>query len=160
MTFDDFDKKILLFKSEISEIIKSAPFVEAQNLQGQMLSRVFVKGKDSNNMEIGKYVGADSKSKGRYKTKRSDAGRRIDTVDLQFTGALFESIKTGTEGDFAIIGFNNTKLSNIGRYNEARYKKEIFAPTEQEQQSTKELMNKYIAEQIRIKFKQVFGNGK
>lgn len=155
----EYEKKLGQLSEELKGIIIDAPIVQSQDLLGKILTRVFNNGKDSNGNPIGQYAGADSKSKGRYKAKRNAAGRRIDTVDLQFTGSLEESIKNGIVEDGAVIGFNNEKEAKIGRYNEERYGKDIFEPSESEQTDTKELMVNYVREQLQIKVQNIFGNG-
>ena len=157
MAPEEFNKRLSLLRGEFAIVITNAPFVQSQDLLGRILGRVFVNGKDSNNNAIGQYAGSDSKSKGRYKAKRNAAGRRIDTVDLQFTGALFESIKNGHAGEGeAIIGFNNLKEAKIGRYNEKRYEKDIFAPTKEEQEETKRLMADYIKAEMNARIRAIF----
>ena len=92
-----------------------------------------------------------------YIALRNLAGRRIDKVDLQFTGALFESIKNGigSEEGTAIIGFNNSEESKIARYNEKHFKKEIFKPSTTEQEEAKQFMIDFIREGIKDKAKSI-----
>ena len=156
MNIDQYRSKIEILGSEFEEIIKNAPIVQAQDLLGAISYRIFNEGKSSDGSAIGQYAGADSKSRGRYKALRNARGRRIDTVDLQFTGSLFESIKTGSDENGALIGFTIDELAKIGRYNEERYKKAIFKPSESEAENAKELMVDWIKEELNNKIKSIF----
>lgn len=70
--------------------------------------------------------------KGGYKEFRELNGLRSDTVDLQFSGSLFESIIVGTYGDNFVLGFNNVEKAKIAAHLEAKYGKKIFYPTKEE----------------------------
>ena len=153
MSPEQYEKGLETLKTELVEIIINAPIVQSLDLNGKILTRVFNNGKDSEGGDIGRY------KPGRYIAKRNAAGRRIDKVDLQFTGSLFESIKTGVVEDGAVIGFNNLSEGKVADYNEERYGKKIFAPGLQEQEESKELMTQYIVDQLQIKVKEIFRNG-
>lgn len=156
MNIDQYRSRLNTLGSEFEEIIKNAPIVQSQDLLGAIAFRIFNEGKASDGTPIGQYAGADSKSKGRYKARRNARGLRIDTVDLQFTGATFESIKTGVDESGALIGFTIEELAKIGRYNEERYKKAIFKPSESEAENAKELMVDWIKEELNNKIKSIF----
>ncbi len=153
MSPEEYEKGLERLKDELAEIIINAPIVSSLDLNGKILSRVFNNGKDSEGGDIGRY------KPGRYIAKRNAAGRRIDKVDLQFTGALFESIKTGVIEDGAVIGFNNLIEGKVADYNEERYGKKIFAPSTEEQEETKTLMTDYVIDELRKKVKEIFANG-
>lgn len=156
MDIDQYRKGIKSLENEFAEIILNAPILQAQDLLGAIAYRVFNTGKASDGSSIGQYAGADSKSKGRYKARRNARGLRIDTVDLQFSGATMESIKTGKDENGALIGFTIEDLAKIARYNEERYKKPIFKPSEEESINAKELMVDYIKDELRNKIKTAF----
>lgn len=156
MNIDQYRSRLNTLGSEFEEIIKNAPIVQSQDLLGAIAFRIFNEGKATDGTQIGQYAGADSKSRGRYKALRNARGRRIDTVDLQFTGALFESIKTGVSEDRALVGFTIDELAKIGRFNEERYKKAIFKPSESEAENAKELMVDWIKEEMNNKIKSIF----
>lgn len=180
VTPEQYQRNLETLQTEIADLILNAPFARSQELLGQILGRVFSKGKDSNNQQIGNYsttfsVKFEKKTFDRlnklaqrrvrgsvnkqvnYRQLRINAGRQVAYVDLQFTGELFESIKNGhgDEEGTAIIGFNDIRLAEIGRENEERYNKSIFAPTLEEQAEAKEFMLYFIREGIRTKAKQI-----
>jgi len=157
MDIDKYRAGIKNLEKEFAEIILNAPVLQAQDLLGAIAYRVFNTGTATDGSAIGKYVGADSKSKGRYKARRNARGLRIDTVDLQFSGATLESIKTGKDESGALIGFTLSDLAKIARYNEERYKKPIFQPSQEEAGTAKELMLDYIKDELRNKIKTAFG---
>lgn len=159
MNIDQYRAGIKTLEKEFAEIVLNAPILQAQDLLGAISYRIFNEGRSAKGDKIGQYAGANSKSKGRYKARRNARGLRIDTVDLQFTGALFESIKTGKQENDAIIGFTVQGLADIGRFNEDRYKKPIFKPSEAEAENAKVLMVEYIKEEMRNRVKNIF-NGK
>lgn len=151
MNIEEFNRRFELLELELVRIIKDAPLVKSQDLLGLLLQRIFVNGIDSGGAVIGQYKG------GRYKAIRNAKGLRIDRVDLEFTGELFRSINTGTNEEGAIIGFTNADRAKIADYLEERYGKAIFAPTEQEQADTRELMETFIIEELRESVKSIFG---
>lgn len=156
MDIEGYRKGITALEKEFAEIILNAPVVQAQDLLGAIAFRIFNTGKAADGSSIGQYAGADSKSKGRYKARRNARGLRIDTVDLEFTGATKDSIQTGKDESGALIGFTIEDLAKIARYNEERYKKPIFKPSEEEAINAKELMLDYIKDELRNKIKTAF----
>jgi hypothetical protein len=179
MTPQEYQEGVEQLKQEIEKIVLDAPFVQSFELVGQLTNRIFNKGKASDGTQIGTY---DDKRKQTFLTKKNKSafnkkqlkkleetgeeltykelrqarGLQVAFVDLQFTGALFESIKNGKTNDGAVIGFNNLEEAKIASYNEKKYKKAIFAPSQFEQQTSIELMNKYIATKISESIKLIF----
>jgi hypothetical protein len=136
MTPQEYQNGVVLLQEEIEKIVLDAPFVQSFELVGQLTQRIFNKGKASDNSQIGTY---DDKRKQTFLTKKAKSsfnkkqlkkleqtgeeltykelrearGLQVAFVDLQFTGALFESIKNGKTNDGAVIGFNNLEEAKI-----------------------------------------------
>jgi len=91
--------------------------------KGIILIRVFSKGQDADGRQIGTYKGG---KKGYYKAKRNKQGRRVDTVDLQFTGKLFESIDVVNENGKPRLAIANANRSDVANHLEVKYGKDIF----------------------------------
>ncbi len=52
-------------------------------------------------------------------------GANSDTVDLNFSGSLFESIKVTESGTVSAITYTNDEMANIMEANETRFGKDI-----------------------------------
>lgn len=74
-----------------------------------------------------------------YKELRELRGLRVDKVDLQFTGALFESIQLVKQNGRETVAITNLERSKIATYLEKKYKKPIFTLGKDEKE---ELMKK------------------
>lgn len=61
-----------------------------------------------------------------YKELRELRGLRVDKVDLQFSGALFESIQLVKQNGHETVAITNIERSKIATYLEKKYKKPIF----------------------------------
>ena len=101
-----------------------------------MKQRIFNDGVGSNGSKIGKY-----KSKS-WITKRSENGRQTNTVDLEFTGDLRNSIKPVKSGRDVFLVVVNDRDFAKAKGQEDRRKKEIFTPTSSERES----VEKYITD--------------
>ena len=126
----DFDKLEGMIKKLAAAIAaRQGAFVllTAKRLEGLMKRRIFNEGKDTSGGQIGKY-----KSPGWIK-KRSKSGRQTSKVDLQYTGALFNSMKSVKDGkNEAAIAIVNDADYMKAKGNEERRKKAIFEPTKDE----------------------------
>jgi hypothetical protein len=60
-----------------------------------------------------------------YKELRDLTGRQSNTVDLNFSGSLFQSIKVTESGSVSAITYTNDEMANIMVFNEDRFAKEI-----------------------------------
>jgi hypothetical protein len=60
-----------------------------------------------------------------YKQLRQLTDRNSETVDLNFSGSLFESIKVTESGTVSAITYTNDELAGIMETNEARFGKDI-----------------------------------
>ena len=61
-----------------------------------------------------------------YKELRELRGLRVDKVDLQFSGTLFESIELVKQNGRETVAITNLERSKIATYLEKKYKKPIF----------------------------------
>jgi hypothetical protein len=131
------------FKKNIDQAVRAASsnqvtflFLGAKLLEGEMKQRIFNDGVGSNGSKIGKY-----KSKS-WITKRSENGRQTNTVDLEFTGDLRNSIKPVKSGRDVFLVVVNDRDFAKAKGQEDRRKKEIFTPTSSERES----VEKYITD--------------
>jgi hypothetical protein len=60
-----------------------------------------------------------------YKELRDLTGRQSNTVDLNFSGSLFQSIKVTESGSVSAITYTNDEMANIMVFNEERFAKDI-----------------------------------
>jgi len=60
-----------------------------------------------------------------YAELRSLTGRQASTVDLNFSGSLFQSIKVTENGSISAVTYTNDEMANIMEGNEARFSKDI-----------------------------------
>ena len=60
-----------------------------------------------------------------YRQLRDLTGRQSETVDLNFSGSLFQSIKVTESGLNSAITYTNDELAGIMESNEARFGKDI-----------------------------------
>lgn len=69
-----------------------------------------------------------------YKQLRDLTGRQSGTVDLNFSGSLFQSIKVTESGLNSAITYTNDELANIMEFNEERFGKEISTVSDNERE--------------------------
>jgi hypothetical protein len=69
-----------------------------------------------------------------YKQLRQLTDRNSETVDLNFSGSLFESIKVTESGTVSAITYTNDELAGIMETNEARFGKDISTVSETERE--------------------------
>jgi len=60
-----------------------------------------------------------------YAELRTLTGRQASTVDLNFSGSLFQSIKVTENGTISAVTYTNDEMANIMEGNEARFSKDI-----------------------------------
>jgi hypothetical protein len=60
-----------------------------------------------------------------YRQLRDLTGRQSETVDLNFSGSLFQSIKVTESGTISAITYTNDEMAGIMESNEARFGKDI-----------------------------------
>jgi len=69
-----------------------------------------------------------------YKELRDLTGRQSNTVDLNFSGSLFQSIKVTESGSLSAITYTNDEMANIMVFNEDRFAKDISTVSETERE--------------------------
>jgi hypothetical protein len=136
MTPDEFKQNIDKAVRAASSNQTSFLLLGAKLLEGEMKQRIFNDGIGANGSKIGKY-----KSKS-WITKRSENGRQTNTVDLEFTGDLRNSIKPVKSGRDVFLVVVNDRDFAKAKGQEDRRKKEIFTPTSSERES----VEKYITD--------------
>lgn len=70
-----------------------------------------------------------------YKELRQKTGRQSAKVDLNLSGSLSASIRTGRRGAFVVLGYTNAQKALVMQGNEKRFKKNISALSQKEQQT-------------------------
>lgn len=150
--FKDLGKKISASIPNLEIIAANAEVVANEDALGAISQRIFVDGKNSSGNDIGKYAGSESKSKGRYKAKRNAAGRRIDKVDLQFTGDLFNSLQLGTLNGKPAVGIISQKQADVADNNEKRFGP-VFQATDGERSNAIELARAFMFDGIKKEMK-------
>lgn len=138
MTFEQFKNRITLISNVIDMKKNGFLLLGGKYIEGAMKYRIFTEGLDSSGGSIGSY-----KSKSWIKT-RSENGRQVGKVDLEFTGDLRNSIQVVQDGKEVFIAIINDDKYIIAKGQEERRKKDIFLPTNEEVAEVEE----YVAELI------------
>lgn len=124
-------KRIL---DSIDSVIEKSVQDATQTILRDSSVRIFNKGKDKENQQIGTY----SES---YKKIKEKKGRQTSFVDLTFTSALSKSIAANENQ----VYFSNDYGVKVAGYNETRFKKRIFAPSDEERKLVIEFINEDLA---------------
>jgi hypothetical protein len=69
-----------------------------------------------------------------YRELRDLTGRQSATVDLNFSGSLFQSIKVTESGLNSAITYTNDEMANIMEFNEDRFGKDISTVSNEERE--------------------------
>lgn len=119
--------------------------VTFNTVKGQLTRRIFNQGLATDGSRIGNYAPST-------KEQRNEAGRRIDTVDLEMTGTLRRSLVVGTSegkvslgmaeqpepkitvsgGRLRVTGTSDFSTTENAIVQEKNFNKEIFAPSKEE----------------------------
>ena len=106
--FSELDDALRKLVREIEKNPQDLVLRGAKEAEGILKERVFNKGKTKSGQSFVKYKTES------WKKKRSEAGRQVAHKDLQMTGDLAKSIKTGRRGKKnAVVEFDNTKAIKI-----------------------------------------------
>lgn len=116
--------------------------VGTQSVHGDITARIFVKGLKPDGSDIGHYVN------GPYKAKRNLNRKRIDKVDLQYNGDLFNSVNTGKFNGKAAVGINSSKQNEVAGFNEERYGT-IFVASQEEKRMAAESARDYLFKELK-----------
>jgi len=152
MKLQEVPQNIDLAAKKLAIVFQDANFVVCNEIYGQMLGRVFTRGENSYNERIGGYISPQ------YMKKRRNAGRQVGYVDAEFTGHLRHSIKAGRDDQKSVVGIiasedkTGVTAAEKSKLLEKRYG-QIFIPSDQEKIIARNIMQKFIADELQKIFK-------
>ena len=132
-----FDQKIKRIISQLDDVIKRAKDDATQQIFVNSLNRIFDKGQDKYENQIGKYNPNFELNGKNYIELRKSKGLQTQFVDLTFTTSLNKSIVADNEKIF----FRNTYGQTIAKANEKNFNKRIFAPSRTDKKIFFEFLN-------------------
>ena len=132
-----FDQKIKRIISQLDDVIKRAKDDATQQIFVNSLNRIFDKGQDKYENQIGKYNPNFELNGKNYIELRKSKGLQTQFVDLTFTTSLNKSIVADNEKIF----FKNTYGQTIAKANEKNFNKRIFAPSRSDKKIFFEFLN-------------------
>lgn len=132
-----FEQKIKRIISQLDDVIKRAKDDATQQIFVNSLNRVFRKGQDKYENQIGKYNPNFELNGKNYIELRKSKGLQTQFVDLTFTTSLNKSIVADNEKIF----FKNTYGQTIAKANEKNFNKRIFAPSRTDKKIFFEFLN-------------------
>ncbi len=132
-----FDQKIKRIISQLDDVIRRAKDDATQQIFVNSLNRVFRKGQDKYENQIGKYNPNFELNGKNYIELRKSKGLQTQFVDLTFTTKLNKSIVADNEKIF----FRNTYGQTIAKANEKNFNKRIFAPSRTDKKIFFEFLN-------------------
>lgn len=121
-------KKINDSLPELEKLAYDAELLAAQKANELLFARTFASNDgvhDSKNAKLKGYSKA-------YAKKRENAGRQTKNKDLQFTGALFESVQVGIESNKPALGFLTQRSAEIAGFQEEQNNTKIFVLNQNE----------------------------
>lgn len=132
-----FDQKIKRIISQLDDVIRRAKDDATQQIFVNSLNRIFDKGQDKYENQIGKYNPNFAINGKNYIELRKSKGLQTQFVDLTFTTSLNRSIVADNEKIF----FRNTYGQTIAKANEKNFNKRIFAPSRTDKKIFFEFLN-------------------
>lgn len=132
-----FEQKIKRIISQLDDVIKRAKDDATQQIFVNSLNRIFDKGQDKYENQIGKYNPNFELNGKNYIELRKSKGLQTQFVDLTFTTYLNKSIVADNEKIF----FRNTYGQTIAKANEKNFNKRIFAPSRTDKKIFFEFLN-------------------
>jgi hypothetical protein len=132
-----FEQKIKRIISQLDDVIKRAKDDATQQIFVNSLNRIFDKGQDKYENQIGKYNPNFAINGKNYIELRKSKGLQTQFVDLTFTTSLNKSIVADNEKIF----FKNTYGQTIAKANEKNFNKRIFAPSRTDKKIFFEFLN-------------------
>ena len=132
-----FEQKIKRIISQLDDVIKRAKDDATQQIFVNSLNRIFDKGQDKYETQIGKYNPNFKLNGKNYIELRKSKGLQTQFVDLTFTTSLNRSIVADNEKIF----FRNTYGQTIAKANEKNFNKRIFAPSRTDKKIFFEFLN-------------------
>lgn len=132
-----FEQKIKRIISQLDDVIRRAKDDATQQIFVNSLNRIFDKGQDKYENQIGKYNPNFELNGKNYIELRKSKGLQTQFVDLTFTTSLNKSIVADNEKIF----FRNTYGQTIAKANEKNFNKRIFAPSRTDKKIFFEFLN-------------------
>lgn len=132
-----FEQKIKRIISQLDDVIKRVKDDATQQIFVNSLNRIFDKGQDKYENQIGKYNPNFELNGKNYIELRKSKGLQTQFVDLTFTTSLNRSIVADNEKIF----FRNTYGQTIAKANEKNFNKRIFAPSRTDKKIFFEFLN-------------------
>lgn len=132
-----FEQKIKRIISQLDDVIRRAKDDATQQIFVNSLNRIFDKGQDKYENQIGKYNPNFELNGKNYIELRKSKGLQTQFVDLTFTTSLNKSIVADNEKIF----FRNTYGQTIANANEKNFNKRIFAPSRTDKKIFFEFLN-------------------
>ena len=132
-----FEQKIKRIISQLDDVIKRTKDDATQQIFVNSLNRIFDKGQDKYENQIGKYNPNFAINGKNYIELRKSKGLQTQFVDLTFTTSLNKSIVADNEKIF----FRNTYGQTIAKANEKNFNKRIFAPSRTDKKIFFEFLN-------------------
>ncbi|WP_312208277.1 hypothetical protein [Empedobacter sp.] len=172
MEIQDYINRIQYLKDSLPEQLNENVYPEiAESITTSYRNRIFTKGLDSNENEIGEYStktinvteqqfikksafvptskkGKSMTLKNGYKELKQVQGLKSDSVNLLYSGELKNSIKYKNLKNGFIIGFNSTENAEKSEKLENKYGKIIFQFSNEE----KQIIQKQVALALRKTF--------
>ena len=132
-----FEQKIKRIIIQLDDVTNSAKDAGKQQIFINSLNRIFDKGQDKYENQIGKYNPNFELNGKNYIELRKSKGLQTQFVDLTFTTSLNKSIVADNEKIF----FRNTYGQTIAKANEKNFNKRIFAPSRTDKKIFFEFLN-------------------
>jgi len=114
----------------LDDVVAISKNLAVNEIYGASKNRIFNLGEDKYNRKLGGYTPS-------YKTKRKDKGLQTSFKDLTFTTNLQKSISRNDD----TVYFGNEYGKKISSYQERQTATRIFAPTEEEREIFKKILN-------------------
>jgi hypothetical protein len=115
----------------------------AADLASSNIGRIHNEGKAVDGSLIGDYV------EGSYKNRREKKGKRIDLVNLSYTGQLSKELAPLKFSDnIYYIGFLNKRAADLSGYIEENYEKKIWGVTDQDQEQINITIDRNIKKEL------------
>jgi len=132
-----FEDKIKRVINNIDNVVVIAKAEAVQTILANSVQRIFDKGKDKYNNQIGTYNPNFVLNGENYIEKRKKKGLQTSYVDLTFSTSLNKSIMSNKSQ----IYFKNTYGQIISKANEKNFNKRIFAPSKEEKAVFIDILN-------------------
>lgn len=114
----------------LDDVIVISKNIAVNEIYGASKNRIFNLGEDKYNKKLGAYSSG-------YKAKRKKKGLQTTFKDLTFTTSLQKSISRNED----TVYFSNDYGKKISGYQERQTSTRIFAPTEDEREIFKKVLN-------------------